>query len=119
MQVKKYFPRGKKGINDISIATILIFIFFFTAIMIPFVNAEFDTTADTFDTENFEGIVKDEAENVNVISAFTVLVTVFKLALFDFSDTLGLPFWLDMIYTVLAIILILVISRNIWVGGGA
>ena len=117
--VKKLFPKNKKAINDISIIAIIFFIFFATSIIIPFVNAEFDIQSDTFDNDNLESQVKADAENVNVLSAFTVLLTVLKLALFDFGNTLGLPFWLDGIYTVLAIIFILVIGRNIWVGGGA
>ena len=109
---------NKKGINDISIIAIISFIFFLTAIIIPFANEATGGTADTFNTENLEGNVKVDAENVNVLNAFDVLLTMLKLALFDFSNTLGLPFWLDALYTMLAIIFIIVIARNIWVGGG-
>lgn len=121
MQNARYniLPKGKKGINDISIIAILTFILFATAIIIPFVNEEFNIVADNFDTEGFEANVKNDAESVTAFSAFTVLVTVLKLALFDVGNSLGLPFWLDAIYTVIGIILILVIGRNIWVGGGA
>ena len=113
------FPRGKKAINDISIIAVLTFILFGTAIIIPFVNEAVGTHADTFNTGNLEGQIRDDAESVSTISAFTVLITMFKLAIFDFGDTLELPFWLDAIYTVLGIILIIVIARNLWIGGGA
>ena len=111
--------KNKKAINDISIIAVLAFILLGTSIIIPFINTEFKTTADTFDESAFEDNVRNDAESVSTISAFTILVTFFKLAFFDFGDTLGLPFWLDAIYTLLGLILILVIARNIWIGGGA
>lgn len=110
--------QNKKGINDISIIALITFIFLGTSIIIPFVNTEFATDADVFNTTIFEANVKDDAENVSGISAFQVLITMLKLAFFDFGNTLNLPFWLDALYTILAIIFILVIARNIWVGGG-
>lgn len=113
--------KNKKGFNDITIAGVIIFIFFGTAIMIPFVNEAFDQNLSTFNTENFiEGSdgVRANTENVGRFNAFKVLLTVIKLALHDVGNTLGLPFWLDAIYTGLFIIFVLVIARNIWIGGG-
>ena len=114
----KLLPRGKKGINDISILAVIGFIFFGTAIIIPFINSAFDTTSDNFDTEQFSSGVQDDAESVSALSAFQVLLTILKLAFFDFGNTLSMPFWLDAIYTFLAVIFIAVVARNIWIGGG-
>ncbi len=111
--------RSKKGINDISIIAVILSIFLMTGVAIPFVNAEFDTNFANLDEDTLTQNVRNDAESVTAISAFTVLVTVVKLAIFDFGNTLGLPFWLDIIYTLLAVIFVLVIARNIWVGGGA
>ncbi len=119
MQNAKKLFKSKRGINDISIIAIILSIFLVTSIMITFVNAEFGTGADTFDNDAFESNVKNDADSVNAISAFTVLVTALKLAVFDFGNTLGLPFWLDIMYVILSIIFVLVIARNIWIGGGA
>lgn len=113
--------RNKKGINDISILTGIVFIFFFTAIMIPFVNSEFGTTASTLNVDGIADDVKEGAEGTiseNSFSVFSVIFTVFKLAFFDFGDTLGLPFWLDAVYTVLGMMFIITLARNIWIGGG-
>ncbi len=110
--------RGKKGVNDISIIAILIFIFFGTAIMIPFINSAFGTTSSTLDTDGLAADIQQDAESINTLSAFGVLKTVLLLAFFDFGGALGMPFWLQGIYTILGIILILVIARNIWIGGG-
>lgn len=111
--------KNKKAINDISIIAILTFIFFMSAILIPYINAEFNVTDDvTYDTDGLASDIKDEGRSVGALSLYTVVVTIGKLAVYDFGNTLGLPFWLDAVYTVLAIIFILVIARNIWVGGG-
>ncbi len=110
--------KSKRGVNDISIIAVIFFIFFLTAIIIPFINAEFGTTSSTVDTDNLAGEVQSGASSISALSAFGVLKTVLLLAFFDFGNSLGLPFWLDAIYTVLAIIFILVIARNIWIGGG-
>lgn len=111
--------KNKKGINDISIISVITSIFLLTAIIIPFVNAEFGTDSDTFNTEAFEQNVKKDAESVTTLSAFGILITLMKLALFDVGNTLNLPFWLDIVYTLLAVIFITVVARNIWIGGGA
>ena len=117
--IKILFPRNKKGFNDISIMAVILSIFFLTSIMIAFVNSEFNASFSTLDTDGVTQKVKNDAESVSTISAFTVLKNIMLLALFDFGDTLRLPFWLDLVYSLLAIIFILVVARNIWVGGGA
>lgn len=111
--------KDKKAINDISIIAVLSFILIGTAVMIPFASSITNENFDTFNESTFERNVKNDAENAGTISAFTILITFFKLAFFDVGNSLGLPFWLDAIYTVIGLVLILVIARNIWVGGGA
>lgn len=109
----------KKAINDISIIAILTFILLGTAIVIPFMDSVTAQSTDNFDNDAFSSGIQGDAENTSTISAFRVLITMFKLAFFDIGNTLGLPFWLDAIFSVISIILILVIARNIWIGGGA
>ncbi len=110
--------KNKKGINDISIIAIILSIFLITSISINFVNAEFGIESDTFDNDQFEGNIREDVQDVSAVSAFNVLVTAFKLAIFDWGDTLGLPFWLDLFYLILSLVFFLVIARNIWIGGG-
>ncbi|MAH48575.1 hypothetical protein CMI37_22310 [Candidatus Pacearchaeota archaeon] len=111
--------QSKKGINDISIISVILAIFLITSVVIPFVNFEFGTEFSNLDEDAILQTARDDAESVSTISAFTVLKNVILLALFDVGDTLGLPIWLDIIYTLLAILFIIVIARNIWIGGGA
>ena len=109
----------KKGINDISIVAGIVFIFIITAITIPFVNSSFGTQATEFNVDGVVDDVRQDAENVNTFNAFDVLLTVLKLAFWDFGNSLDLPFWLDGFYSVLTVVLVLTIGRNIWIGGGA
>lgn len=119
---KRSMFRDKRAVNDITIISVLVFIFFLTALIIPFINAEFTTGFVEPNTDNIAGEIVQQSEDIEVritdISAIGVMLTVLKLAFFDFGNSLGLPFWLDSIYTILGIILILVIARNIWIGGG-
>lgn len=109
---------NKKAINDISIIAIIISIFLITAITVPYLNEEFDQDLVQYDTDGLEQDLKDDAESVSTLNAFSVLITVIKLAVWDFGNTLNLPIWLDIVFTLLAIIFILVVARNIWIGGG-
>lgn len=115
--------KDKKAINDISIISVILAIFLITSITIPFVNAEFDTNFSGLDEDNVIQDVRNDAGQIPEtsafnVSAFDVMKNIILLALFDFGDVLGLPFWLDIIYTLLAIVFILTIARNIWIGGG-
>ena len=119
---KRSIFRDKRAVNDITIISVLVFIFFLTAIIIPFINSEFATGFVEPNTDGLAQEISDKSEEISGritdISAIGVMITVLKLAFFDFGNSLGLPFWLDAMYTILGIILILVIARNIWVGGG-
>ncbi len=105
--------RSRKGITDPVIAMFILILFFGTAIIIPFINDSFNVALSEPDTDLFEQNIKDDADSVSTIDTLTVFLNVLKLALFDFENTLGLPFWLDAIYTVLAIMFIFVIARTI------
>lgn len=93
-------------------------VFLLSALILPLVTSAFGETADEWDTEGYETDIKEEARDVSTISAFSVIVNVMKLAFWDVGDELGLPFWLDLIFTLLAVVLILTVARNLWIGGG-
>lgn len=110
--------KSKKGINDISILAMILTVFLLTALLMPMITNAFTGASDTYQIDPYTGKIISEAENVQTITAFTVITATLKLAFYDFGNTLGLPFWLDIIYTILAIIFILVVARNLWIGGG-
>ena len=115
--INKFF-KDKKGINDISIIGVILSIFIFSALLIPFINGAVDANADSYDTDNLGEEIQEDAESINTLSLFGVVKTVAKLASWDIGNTLNLPWWLDGIYFILAVIFILVLARNIWIGGG-
>jgi len=110
--------RNKKAINDVSILTIISLIFLLTSVIVPFVNAEFPVSSIDVNQDGIVNQIRDGSESVSSVSAFTILITFLKLATFDWGNTLNLPFWLDLLYVLLAVIFILTIVRNIWFGGG-
>ena len=118
LNIKKVFPRGKKGFNDIYIIMVILSILIFTAAFLPFVDQAFGTSSSQFNTEKTFNQIVEDSENVEQFNGFTVLLNLLKLSIWDVGDSLGLPFWLDAFYTILAIILIVTLARNIWIGGG-
>ena len=111
--------KSKKGFNDMSIITLILIILFGTAFLIPSAGAATGDGATSFDTDNVADNVRTNSENANQFNIFTVLFNVLKLSLWDVGDSLGLPWFLDLTFTVMAVILVLTIARNIWIGGGS
>lgn len=115
----KKLLKSKGGFNDVTIVMTIITIFFFTAAIIPFVNASFTQSYVQFDQD---GVAQDqilEGQSANSLNAFSLLTNVLQLALWDFGDNLGLPWWLDVFYSLLGVALVLTIARNVWIGGGS
>jgi len=111
--------KSKKGTNDISILGIILSIFFLTALIIPFINDEFGTGYAEYNADGELVELRDNAGSTSSVNPFNIFVTMLKLSVWDFGNSLGLPVWIDIVYTILAILFMLIIARNIWVGGGA
>lgn len=110
--------RNKRGINDISIIAVILFIFIGTGITLVFVNDEFDITGSEFDTEGIaDDLISSEVEDVSSIGVSATLASVGKVFFWTFGD---LPFWLDAVFLVLRIILLVILIRNFtpFLGGG-
>ena len=105
--------RSKKGINDISIITIILAIFLVTAFMVELINDEFGAGYDEYD---IDGVV--DSSSAGGLTPWRVFFSAITLAGWDIDGSLGLPAWFQLLYTLLTIVLILVIARNIWIGGG-
>lgn len=110
--------RSKKGFNDISILMGIIFVFLFTAVIIPDVNSAFNQNADEFDSDAYHEGIQEQTRGTSDLNARIVLLNLMKLSLWDVGNTLNLPFWIDIFFTVMAITFVTVIARNIWIGGG-
>lgn len=115
--MKKLF-RNKKGFNDVFIIAGILALIFFTSAMIEFLNDEFDTGGQQLNIDGTLAQINQDAENESKISAFNILFTALKLSFWDKGNSLGLPWWIDLAYTLALIILVFTIARNIWIGGG-
>ena len=101
---------NKKGFQGASIVLIILFIFVGVGIILPYVNEEFDISGSDIDVENVgEELVEGSIEDVSSIGIGDVLKSVGKMFFWTFGD---LPFWLDAIFIVLRIILVLILIKT-------
>jgi len=108
--------KNKKGVNDTSILIILCSILFLSALILPRVVIGLNETMDEYDIDTF----KDDEEGVLQLiePSGNFFVNLYKLAFWDFSGSLGLPFWLQGMYSLLSIIILVIVYRLIRSGGG-
>ena len=99
-------------VNDMTILGGIVLVFVLIGFMTPFINDEFGGSAP----ENNINDVTDGIEPDDV-SAWDVIVSIFKMFFWTFGS---IPSWLDAILFIpMRIVLVVLIARNIWVGGGA
>ncbi len=109
----KKLIKSKKGFTDILIGATILGIFFFTAILITPISEGLNANVDTFDTDNLDQNIKNNAESISVFSVGTLLISMLKLGLWDVGNTLGLNFIVDAFYTFLGIILFFIVVRTV------
>ena len=95
-----------------------IFLLFLASTVITFINEDFQTESSVFDVEGNVIQTREAAENVKTTNAFKVMLNVLKIGLWDVGDSLNLPFWLDLLFSVIGTTIIFIIARNLWIGGG-
>lgn len=110
--------RNRKGFNDIVILVTIICIFLISGFVIPYLSDISGESYSEYDTDNYISSVKDDADSVSSLNAFKVILTILKLASFDIGNTLDLPLFIRLMYGILSLTFIVVIARNIWIGGG-
>ncbi len=115
--VKQLF-KSKKAFNDVSIIAIILFIFIGTGIILTFVNDEFNLDGTNFNTDGVANQLVDSGlTDVSSIGVGGIIKSIGKVFFWTFGD---LPFWLDAIFLVLRIILLVILIRNFtpFLGGG-
>lgn len=119
-------------VNDISIITGIIASFILIGILLPFLNEGFSTSVTTNNVGDFENQIGDTIKDVRsnesvtgILGTFSAgaqgvgFLKVFFSVVSMFFWTFGaLPFWLDGIFLILRLMLVMIIARNIWIGGG-
>lgn len=100
--------------NDIHIIAGIMTFFVLLGVFLPFVQTDFGISQTAY---NAESIVQesDLDEAGSDISAFDVVASVAKMFFWTFG---ALPAWMDALFLVLRITLVLTVARNVWIGGG-
>lgn len=103
--------------NDITILSGIIAILFLTGVLIPLLLDDFNIDQVTSIDQDFvmgEYEANDINEDTGITEAFFIGA---GMIFWDFTDIL--PWWLDLLYIMLRIVGMIIIARNIWIGGGA
>lgn len=102
------------GHSYISIVFLVVIIFVFTGTLLPYVNDAVDQEQTGFSADN---IIDDIDENDADFSGFTgttnawrIIVSVFSMFFWTFGS---LPFWLDMCFVPLRIVLAVSIAKMV------
>lgn len=110
------------ALNDIGILGFIIFFFLASATFIPLIQADYTGSTTSIDTDGYtddiisEASILSESPSLSPFSIIGVFTNVFKLAFIGLS---GLPFWLDLFYTFLSIMMVLLMIKFIpQVGSG-
>lgn len=108
-------------VNDVSIAAGIITVFVLLGVILPYVQADFETSETSFNVStNVNEISDDISDNVgndpNSIGALKIVKSIAKMFFWTFGT---LPFWLDAIFVVFRIVLIGILVKYIpFIGAG-
>jgi hypothetical protein len=109
---------SKKGFNDVTILISILSIFVVTAMIIPNVQELSGEAASSFSTDGVTENLRDDSREIGIVSPTGIK---------DFFSTLWgimtwnkdiMPTWLGAFYVMMEITALVVIVRNIWIGGG-
>lgn len=110
------------ALNNMGILGALIFFLLASATFIPIIQATFESSGDAVVVDQYTGAIIEEAHGLSGIQNFTpfaivdIFINVLKLAFIGVS---GLPFWMDLFYSFISVMFIMVMLNYIpQVGGG-
>ena len=104
------------SVNDMTIIFGIITFFVFIGVVTPFINADLNTNLPEFNPEQLTSNIDTEQARSS-ISAFRVIGSVLSMFFFTFGE---IPLFLDIaIFVPLRLLLVLIVARNVWIGGGA
>lgn len=115
----KKLMKSRKGYANMVIVSIIITVFLLTATLIPYLNEAFDENFTELNTGDIESDAKEKAtlEKTSALNIWEILLNILKLATWDIGDTLGLYWWIDIVFTLMLIILVLTVATIVWPGG--
>lgn len=124
-------------VNDISIIIGIVAVFILVGSFLPAVNDAFGISPEdtacfkvtqleselgnaTIDLDSKENWWTEFVEPINPIpkGSLTIFDVMFSIIKMFFWTCGALPVWLDIVFLIVRIALIIIIARNIWIGGG-
>ena len=105
---------NKKAFGGDGYAIIFIVILLsIVAFAVPLIASAIDSDTTVANIDGIEQSVKDSSDSVSILSAGKILIEIFTFALFGWGDALGLPSFLALFFTLLAISLFVLGFRTI------
>ncbi len=103
-------------VNDITIIGGIIFIFIIIGAVLPFINEEFGEPESLVNVNVVTDTIGAQEDTLgDLATGFTVLKSIFLMFFWSFQVPLIIEL---VIFMPLRILLLLILVRNIWVGGG-
>ena len=106
------------GVNDITILYGIITFLLILGFVTPFINDTFGTSHPGYNKDFLESTVGEEDFKVvtkTSLQIWRILVSMGTMFFWTFG---GLPAWMDILMFVPRLTLVLIIARNVWIGGG-
>ncbi len=102
-------------VNDMTILYGIIVFFVMVGTFVPYFNESFDTDYSEYNPQALEdGFDPDDTDSS--VSAFRVISSVVSMFFWSFE----VPAWINaIIFMPLRIMLLIIVARNIWIGGGS
>ncbi len=116
-------------VNDISIITGIVAVFIAVGVFLPVLDDGYNNViTSSNDIAAFEASLSNATGQLgnkeidptflNPLGSLSIFDIMFSVLLMFFWTFGALPVWLDLIFLVFRVTLILIIARNLWVGGG-
>lgn len=102
-------------VNDITIAAGILLFFISAGILLPYIYDDLSFTSTTLEAQEITDKALQDIEQTQDISAMEVMTSILGMIFWLPSY---IPFWLAIIFYIFRVIMVFIIARNIWFGGG-
>lgn len=104
------------GVNDVTIAGGILAFFILSGVLLPYVYSDLAYSGSNLESA---GLSEEQLQQGTVsdnIGTMELVKSIFRVM---FWLPTYIPFWLRGIFYLMRIILLFILARNIWIGGGA
>jgi hypothetical protein len=104
--------------NDMTILLVILVLFIGLGTVMPFIEDELEVEPQTtIDTEGFVDDVGEEVGTAGVTTVWEIIISILGMFTWTFGQV---PWIIDALFlTPIRIVLVILIARQIWPGGGA